>query len=583
MAGTSLRNLINICEGKTNAPWGVTVSSMFAQSVLDTRKIFPDIEERIKKFVAVKQPNPIDPNNRYGKHDRQFTGPLVGFWHCHLRDDAILIYKLANHSIFLVAVVSHADIEGKRAQKMAKKLSVFESVLQDEKFWVNTATHEIELVYDYEDYGNVRDAITDGYVMGEYSNDRNEFKLTASTVRTLTLAIRALLTNHSSVQGLTYELFTGETGHMDYAEMMRFRQAGRLTEGLSGNWNDLVNRALAEFDRQAPTIQKKLEYGSRFNKHTMQIPLGPRHQSSALMGDDAVINVTFWKWGEKPKSLDRLGGWANEDNRKGQWGNYRIEMIWSHDLRNTRRILAHEITHIPQMEKNWVDLEVEKTNFDYQMWSNERKLDPIPHKGKTSYARQDALHHEYRSEHEAELVALFSILRDGEPEYAARMMVEKFGRYMRYTKKDFLKKAISFGVTPQQIHDFNAVIRRVLDNCMELAQQPQQGSYRNPPVFAMLGILSIANYCRMMGIDYDEIVKVALKQGVENIDGRIATAGGSGKAFLEKAKGFMVNRAKILLAGAVPRFFYHHQHNSTVLGDEAEHLILKGIDGKGRE
>lgn len=582
MAGETLRGFIDICEGKTSAPWGVSVSPMFAETVLQTRKIFPDIEERIKKFVAVKTPNPIDPNNRYGKHDRQFTGPLVGFWHCHLRDDAILIYKLANHAIFLIAVVSHADIEGKRAQKMAKKLSVFESVLQDEKFWVNTATHEIELVYDYEEYGPVKDAIQDGYVMGEYSNDLNEFKLTASTVRTLTLAIRALLTNHSSVQGMSYQLLSGESGHMDYADMMRFRQAGRLTEGLSSNWNDLVNRALAEFDRQAPEIQKKLEYGSKFKKHTMTIPLGPRHQDSSLMGDNAVINITFWKWGEKPKSLDRLGGWANEDNRKGQWGNYRIEMIWSHDLRNTRRVLAHEITHIPQMEKNWIDIEAQQTNFRYQMWANERKLKPHERRGNTQYARQDALHHEYKSEHEAELVALFSILRDTQDyEYACRQMVEKFGRYMRYSKKEFLKKAVAFGVTPEQIHGLNVQIRRVLDNCRELAEQPQQGSYRNPPVFAMLGILSIANYCRMMGIDYDEIVKLALKTGVANIDARIETATGTSKAFLEKAKTFMVNRAKILLAGAVPRFYYHHDHNNTSMGDEAYHLVLKGIDGKG--
>lgn len=553
---------------------------MFAQSVLDTRKVFPDIEEKVKKFVALKTANPLDPNNRYGKHDRPFTGPLVGFWHCHLRDDAILIYKLANHAILLVAIVTHAEIEGKRAQKMAKRLKFVESVLQDEKFWVNTATGEIEMVYDHEDYGNVRDAIQDGYVQGDYSNDANEFKLVASTVRTLTLAIRALLTNHSSVRGMSYELLTGETGHFDYAEMMRFRQAGRLTEGLSSNWNDLVNRALVEFDRLAPEIAKKLEYGSKHKKYTMQIPLGPRHQQSALMGDDGVINITFWKYGEKPKSLNNLGGWANEDNRKGQWGNYRIEMIWSHDIRRTRRVLAHEITHIPQMEKNWIDLEAERVNHNYQMWANRNELEAIPHSGKTKYARQSTLHHEYASEHEAELVALFSILRDGDTEYAARMMVEKFGRYMRFSKKDFMKKAVAFGVTPQQIHDFNQVIRRVLDNCMELAQQPQQGAHRNPPVFAMLGVLAIANYCRMMGIDYDDVVKTALKQGLENIDSRIDVAEGSLKRFLEKAKTFMVNRAKILLAGAVPRFYYHHQHNSAVLGDEIENLVLKGIDEK---
>jgi hypothetical protein len=114
-----------------------------------------------------------------------------------------------------------------------KLKALMESVVADEKFWVNTATHAIELVHDHDEYGNVRDAITDGYVQGDYSHESNEFSLTASTPRTLCLAVRALLTNHSSIRGLTYTLLSGEHGHMDYEQMMQFRQSAEipLTEG----------------------------------------------------------------------------------------------------------------------------------------------------------------------------------------------------------------------------------------------------------------------------------------------------------------------------------------------------------------
>lgn len=63
--------------------------------------------------------------NRYGKHDGPMSGPLSHFLHCHLRDDAILIYKLKNRSIYLVCVVQHADIEGKRLKLTAKRVSGF--------------------------------------------------------------------------------------------------------------------------------------------------------------------------------------------------------------------------------------------------------------------------------------------------------------------------------------------------------------------------------------------------------------------------------------------------------------------------
>lgn len=110
---------------QSDQPWTVDYSAIFQDSFKAHSVVFPDLGDKLKKFIEIKLPNPIDPSNRYGKHDGPFTGPLVGFWHCHLRDDAILIYKLQNRSILLVCVVAHAEIEGKRAQKMAKKIAPY--------------------------------------------------------------------------------------------------------------------------------------------------------------------------------------------------------------------------------------------------------------------------------------------------------------------------------------------------------------------------------------------------------------------------------------------------------------------------
>lgn len=97
-----------------------------------------------------------------------------------------------------------------------------------EKFWVNTTNGEIEMVYDHEEYGHIEDAITDGYVQGSYDNKTNSFDLRAKDARTLSLALRAILTNHNSAQGCSYELLSGEQGHLDYVDMMGVRNTGAL-------------------------------------------------------------------------------------------------------------------------------------------------------------------------------------------------------------------------------------------------------------------------------------------------------------------------------------------------------------------
>ena len=97
-----------------------------------------------------------------------------------------------------------------------------------DKFWVNTTTGEIEFVFDHEEYGDVHDAIVDGYVQGEYANATNTFHLIASSARTLSLALRAILTNHTSVKNCTYSLLNGDEGALDYVAMMGLRNTGEI-------------------------------------------------------------------------------------------------------------------------------------------------------------------------------------------------------------------------------------------------------------------------------------------------------------------------------------------------------------------
>jgi mRNA-degrading endonuclease YafQ of YafQ-DinJ toxin-antitoxin module len=101
-------------------PWGVLRSNILEPTLKEHLPTFPDLREKLVKFLEVKLQNPL--TMRYGKHDRPFTGPLVGYSHCHLRDDAILIYTLKNHSINLICIVTHNEIEGKRVKAVVKRL-----------------------------------------------------------------------------------------------------------------------------------------------------------------------------------------------------------------------------------------------------------------------------------------------------------------------------------------------------------------------------------------------------------------------------------------------------------------------------
>lgn len=122
----SLRILIDLIEGKLTPPpkeWGVSMTPLFQDTLKKNLAIYPDLRDKLQKFIDTKRKDPL--RERYGKHDRPFTGPLVGFWHAHLRDDAIIVYNLKDRNINLVAIYSHAEIEGKRAARAAKQISPY--------------------------------------------------------------------------------------------------------------------------------------------------------------------------------------------------------------------------------------------------------------------------------------------------------------------------------------------------------------------------------------------------------------------------------------------------------------------------
>lgn len=126
-AALTLRSFIDIVQNllfEQQEEWSVSKTDIFDETLRENLRIFPDLNEKLIKFIDVKAGNPLQ--SRYGKHDRPFTGDVLkGFHHCHLRDDAILIYKLERRTIVLVAIVSHAEIEGKRMQRTAKRLAPY--------------------------------------------------------------------------------------------------------------------------------------------------------------------------------------------------------------------------------------------------------------------------------------------------------------------------------------------------------------------------------------------------------------------------------------------------------------------------
>lgn len=103
--------------------WPVTTSPVFQDSLDRNTIIFNDLPKKLDRFIDIKGDDPL--RSRYGKHDSPMTGPFKGFYHTHLRDDAILIYKIKDQAINLVYVCPHSEIEGKRSRKTMERLSVY--------------------------------------------------------------------------------------------------------------------------------------------------------------------------------------------------------------------------------------------------------------------------------------------------------------------------------------------------------------------------------------------------------------------------------------------------------------------------
>lgn len=121
-----MRDYLTLLEA--GEPWGVSYSDLFGESLRENTRIFPDLPERVEKFIDAKINDPL--SIRYGKHDRPMTGALVGFWHTHLKDDAVLVYNLVNRCINLVYIAKHSEIEGKRLRKTADRLAAYNTTRQ---------------------------------------------------------------------------------------------------------------------------------------------------------------------------------------------------------------------------------------------------------------------------------------------------------------------------------------------------------------------------------------------------------------------------------------------------------------------
>ena len=122
MAGPSIRHWLNLVL-EALQPWGVSKTDLFDQSLREMAAKVPDLRDRLKRFIDIKLPNPLSRDALVGKHDRPFTALLVGYWHCHLSRDAILIYRLQDRCVQLVMICQHSDIEGKRLVATARKVA----------------------------------------------------------------------------------------------------------------------------------------------------------------------------------------------------------------------------------------------------------------------------------------------------------------------------------------------------------------------------------------------------------------------------------------------------------------------------
>jgi mRNA-degrading endonuclease YafQ of YafQ-DinJ toxin-antitoxin module len=103
--------------------WACTHSPVFQESLDRNTVVFRDLPQKLERFMEVKLSDPL--RNRYGKHDSPMTGRFKGYYHAHLRDDAILIYTLKDRAVNLIYVSTHAEIEGRRCGLTHDRISAY--------------------------------------------------------------------------------------------------------------------------------------------------------------------------------------------------------------------------------------------------------------------------------------------------------------------------------------------------------------------------------------------------------------------------------------------------------------------------
>jgi mRNA-degrading endonuclease YafQ of YafQ-DinJ toxin-antitoxin module len=118
--GNKTKNRPPAPAANPNREWGFTYSPLFESSLRENIRIFPDLPAKMERFITLKKDNPF--TTPFGRSDRPMTGPLAGLWHCHLFDDAVLIYRLKDRCVHCVCIVTHADMEGKRQKTTVHRL-----------------------------------------------------------------------------------------------------------------------------------------------------------------------------------------------------------------------------------------------------------------------------------------------------------------------------------------------------------------------------------------------------------------------------------------------------------------------------
>lgn len=93
-------------------------SKLFHEGLTRHRVTSPKIVERLKAFVTAKTKRPPD---KFG-NEHKLNPPFDGVMECHLDGDVCLLFRDKNDRVDLLALVTHDEIKGPRARKLAKKI-----------------------------------------------------------------------------------------------------------------------------------------------------------------------------------------------------------------------------------------------------------------------------------------------------------------------------------------------------------------------------------------------------------------------------------------------------------------------------